>query len=278
MDIANLGTETQNYNSNSNEPIIFIGGLPGDAWASCDGHGTLEAIEVINELESAGILCCLVGVSALIYYGAGRRRVDWEVCVPTDLHDRANALFRTEFKSGIYDPFPPGHVQMESLHHTFPRFKLRGVGFWFLLIPSEDCHFECKPSNLERSKSGLPYPKLDVFAQSLLDMDDRVNLTDLVDGMDLSEEWALQNLDLDGTIDVDWAERKNVKIRSSVPLTETSCILELSAAPFSRREILMDILKKKSNRIGPEISKEYFVTRFRPRGSADPRSEGTHMK
>ncbi|KAL9089054.1 MAG: hypothetical protein Q9165_005867 [Trypethelium subeluteriae] len=293
MDVANLGTETQNDNFNSDKPLIFIGGLPGDAQASCDGKGTLEAIEVIKELESAGIPCCLVGISALIYYGAGRVRVvrtkvhssvkdksiltfqlqDWEVCVPTDLHDRAKAIFRTEFKSGIYDPFPPGHVQVGSLHHTFPRFKLRGVGFWFLLIPSEDCHFECKSPNLERSKSGLPYPKLDVFAQSLLDMDDRVNLTDLVDGMDLSEEWSLQNLVLDGTTDANWAERKNVKIRSSVPLTESSCLWELSAAPFSRREILMDILEKKSNRIGPERSKEYFVTRFRLRGSADPRSE-----
>lgn len=75
MDVANLGTETQNDNSNSNEPLIFLGGLPGDAQASCDGKGTLEAIEIINKLESAGIPCCLVGISALIYYGAGRLRM-----------------------------------------------------------------------------------------------------------------------------------------------------------------------------------------------------------
>lgn len=38
------------------------------------GHGTLEMLEVTRLLESAGITCCVVGISALIYYGAGRGR------------------------------------------------------------------------------------------------------------------------------------------------------------------------------------------------------------
>jgi hypothetical protein len=45
-------------------------GVPGDAQASCNGHGTLEILEITQILESAGIPCCIVGVSALKYFGA----------------------------------------------------------------------------------------------------------------------------------------------------------------------------------------------------------------
>lgn len=67
--------------------------------------------------------------------------------------------------------------------------------------------------------SGAPYPNLEVFAQSLLDTQRLVDLTDLVDGMNLTEEWGEQHLDLDKTSDVLYAEKKNEKIRASVPRT-----------------------------------------------------------
>lgn len=47
--------------------------------ASCGGHGTYEAKELIDMLEEHGIICCLVGVSALVFYGAERMR---HVCLP----------------------------------------------------------------------------------------------------------------------------------------------------------------------------------------------------
>lgn len=43
-------------------------------WPSFGGHGTLEALEVSQVLEENGIVCAFCGVSALIYYGAGRVR------------------------------------------------------------------------------------------------------------------------------------------------------------------------------------------------------------
>jgi len=43
-------------------------------WPSFGGHGTLEAFEVSRVLEENGIVCAFCGVSALIYYGAGRVR------------------------------------------------------------------------------------------------------------------------------------------------------------------------------------------------------------
>lgn len=41
---------------------------------SCGGHGTYEILEITRFLEHHGIESCLVGVSALIFYGAGRVR------------------------------------------------------------------------------------------------------------------------------------------------------------------------------------------------------------
>lgn len=138
------------------------------------------------------------------------------------------------------------------MYYAFPRFKMKGVSFWFLLVPSEDCYLDCKPSNFERSKMGLPCPKLELFAQSLLERGDRVALTDLVDGMNLTEEWGGLHLDLDGTNDIEWARRKNEKIRASVPLTEDSCLLELSVTPFSKKETWEQIVRGKTRRIGVE--------------------------
>lgn len=48
-----------------------------DEVPSCGGHGTLEILTITRFLEEHGIECCIVGVSALIYYGAGRVR---DVC------------------------------------------------------------------------------------------------------------------------------------------------------------------------------------------------------
>ena len=41
---------------------------------SYGGHGILEILEVTRFLEKHGIECCIVGVSALMFYGAGRVR------------------------------------------------------------------------------------------------------------------------------------------------------------------------------------------------------------
>lgn len=48
--------------------------FPDDKLVSFGGHGTLEAKEVIRILEDAGIISCICGVGALMFYGAGRVR------------------------------------------------------------------------------------------------------------------------------------------------------------------------------------------------------------
>lgn len=48
--------------------------FPDDRLASFGGHGTIEARQVTLILEDAGNRCCVCGVGALMYYGAGRVR------------------------------------------------------------------------------------------------------------------------------------------------------------------------------------------------------------
>jgi hypothetical protein len=50
---------------------------------------------------------------------------------------------------------------------------------------------------------------LDVLIQSFLETNDHVSLADVIDGSDVSEAWGVKNLDLEGEVDLDWAEWKN---------------------------------------------------------------------
>lgn len=61
-------------------------------------------------------------------------------------------------------------------------------------------------------------------------------LQDLVDGMDLTEQWGLDHLKLDAENDVAWARRKHEKKRASVPLSFSSCMMEVTTNPFNLKE------------------------------------------
>jgi hypothetical protein len=105
-------------------------------------------------------------------------------------------------------------------------------------VPSDDAHIECVTTNIERSQRDLPYPKLDVFAQSLLDTYNPVDLADLIDGMDLQDGWGEQNLDLEGNMDAEWAETMNEKISPSMDYDEDRLFLMLrSTEGTSKREL-----------------------------------------
>ncbi|KAK2797856.1 hypothetical protein FQN50_009061 [Emmonsiellopsis sp. PD_5] len=285
---------THSKNCEPPEPVISaVLGLPGDV--SPASGGTCEVLAITKILETAGICCCLVGISALKYYGAGRVRhvsitislverpiyavdfltsefKDWEICVPTRFVEKAAQIFESEPHTKMYQTYPPGKPQIGSLLHIFPRFKIKGVSLIFTIIPDEDAHLQCIPSNIERSRTGLPYPTLPVFAQSLVDVGDEVPLVDLIDGMDLSEGWGIENLDLDSTTDISWMEKKNQGIKESVPGQEISSVCELNVRCASKREIWIDFVRTKEKRIGAELPKEMFATRFRTHDDVDPRS------
>jgi len=243
--------------------------FPNDKLASYGGHGTLEILKVTQILEENSIPCCLAGTSALIYYGANRGRGDWHICVPTVQLDAVSSLLKSDPYTNDYISVRPFPIpQPGSLVHTFPRFKCNGVDLYFIIAPSKDCHFKCEPSNFQRSSNGLPYPKLDVFVQSLLDTHDMVALCDVVDGTNVSEEWGNEHLDLIGTNDMEWVEWKNNIINAQKDTCKLFC--QVGTAVHSLRETWEETVRGKEKRMGWKHHKELFATRFRLHSMEDP--------
>lgn len=115
--------------------------FPDDKLASFGGHSTLEAKEVIRILEDAGIISCICGVGALMFYGAGRVSSNREICVPSQLKERAEALLKSEKYASSYISLPPWPFPSSaSLSHTYTRFKAAAVSFYFVLVPLNNIH------------------------------------------------------------------------------------------------------------------------------------------
>ena len=193
---------------------------------------------------------------------------DWEICVQTEKLENAASLLRVKYAESYSPSEHSRPVQPTSLSHTFPRFKVIGVDLYFIIVPASDVHVNCTSSNIERSHSGVPYPKLAPFVQSALDRNDGVALCDLIDAQDLTEEWGEANLDLEGTIDVEWAKRKNTALSSS---GVESVVSLCSTAPIPRSKVWERCVRNKTRRLGFKNSKELYATKYRRHGSIDPR-------
>ena len=119
---------------------------------------------------------------------------------------------------------------------------------------------------------GLPYPKLEVFAQSLLATRDLVALPDLVDGMNLTEEWGGQYLQLNGKCDEAWGDRMHEKIVKSVSHREDRDFFAYCVVPQDLRETWREAVQGKSGRIGLELQDfPGVLTRYCFEGDVDPR-------
>ncbi|KAF5578920.1 hypothetical protein FPANT_9792 [Fusarium pseudoanthophilum] len=213
--------------------------------ASNNGHGTDDALAVTRILEAADIPCCMVGTCALIFYGAAR---DWEICVPTHLVDKAVALLQSELHAATYHVEEPWDKPSSSLIHNWKRFKHHETNFGFVIVPDRDVHIVCEPSNFTRSLRGLPYPKLHVFIQSCLDIGDELQLCDVIDGTDLPEEWGEENLELDGTNDVEWVIEANKRGRDSKD-EKFAKWSTFACNPRSRRALWQSYVRTKKDRL-----------------------------
>ena len=157
-----------------------------------------------------------------------------------------------------------------TLFGSYPRFKRIGVrDLFFRLVSAQAAHLRCEPTSFEWSKIGLPYPKLHRFVQSLLDTRDHGALTDTVDGMDLSEDWGFENLDLTYTDDDHWARWANERILRVDP---TATLKLISTDGFDRKAVWRRIVEGKQRRGGLKYPAEVYATRFRLHGSQDPRT------
>ncbi|KAL2813750.1 hypothetical protein BDW59DRAFT_176662 [Aspergillus cavernicola] len=231
------------YVSHIFDPLVI--GDPGD-----DVPSPQEVLEVVSILEGAGITFCVTQISALMYYGAPRVTSDRVLCVQNKDYERAVALF--ESRDDLLKPCGPLPLNSPTLlNHKYPRFKARGkIGFW-QLVPESYSHFDCKPENIEWSLGGIPYPKLHLYVQRAIDTKD---------GMDLSEDWGEENLNLDGTTDTKWLED----------------YYQAFCADFRERgkdeQIWERSVRNKQRRLGWKYPPERYATRYRKHGSTDPRT------
>ncbi|EFQ98225.1 hypothetical protein MGYG_01260 [Nannizzia gypsea CBS 118893] len=238
-------------------------GNPGDVDPS---HEQVTAI--VTTLQDANICCCFVHDYALIYYGARPNARDRVLCVPDSQLEKAVEIFTSNCHT--LEPCAPFPLRRRgSLDHKYSRFKAIGRTDFWLILPASYCHIACEPDNIEWSQGRLPYPKLHIYAQSLVDTMNKIDLAALVDGMDLTEEWGIEHLELDGNTDTDW--RKNMMKRfgdNSLTADSTSTLCR----PVSRLELWKEYVSSKESRMRWIHSPEYYSTRFRLRDSKDPRT------
>ncbi|KAI0508734.1 hypothetical protein F5B22DRAFT_381800 [Xylaria bambusicola] len=241
---------------------MFQIALPGDRRA---GHGIDEVLQVIETLKEAGIrCCCIVGGRALRYYGVPRVPTDWHICVPNDQFAAATAAI-TELDDK-YMQWREILPQLRSLLHTYPHFKLQGVGFCFYIMPASEYFVnDLDESMIERSLNNVPYPQLEVFAQSLITTQRWPELIQVVDGMDLTEEWGIENLNLGepSPAEAEYVVEKNKKLTG---------LARLRTKPIDRLEKWKTIVATKKDRIKFHLPKERYDTQFRRKGTTqDPR-------
>lgn len=114
------------------------------------------------------------------------------------------------------------------------------------------------------------------------------DIQDLVDGMDLTEEWGAEHLFSNETSSAAkedyarWVSNKNAQIRAGLPdevkndpLTAIlgTALYELGDDPIDFRENFNHLTRTRQERIGPEYPPGTFVTKFRAKCSPDPRTE-----
>ena len=120
---------------------------------------------------------------------------------------------------------------------------------------------------------GLPYPKLHLFVQSTIDTRDAVALADVIDGMDLSEQWGFANLDLTRQEDARWAQWANARMEEILKMTSATFFDRIPTGSFDRKAIWQDSVARKQSRGGWKYPKKLYATRFRMHGSQDPRTK-----
>jgi hypothetical protein len=186
--------------------------------------------------------------------------------VPTECLDDVAGKLQ---KSGKWEPFRPSAMTtVMEIDQSFPRFKRIVMACFLVVLSSQNCHIPCSFENIEQGQTGLPFPKLAVCVQSFLNTHNEVDLDDLVDGMNLTEEWGRENLKLDGVTDVEWAKWKNQKLKQ---INGEHCF-KWTERPINvrgtwERAVSADREKKAQ---GWKFS-QHPETRFWRRGQRDPR-------
>lgn len=162
---------------------------------------------------------------------------------------QAEAIIRA--RPDRYIPFAPDvRLEPDNPQCRWPRFKCVGLGLFFLLVPAREvCVAIEEEGSIVRGKTGLPFPSLPIFVRSLIDAENTLDLEDLVDGMNLSEEWAAAN---------------------GVHISDKT-YPDSHISPRSHWERLT---RTKQKRMGLKYNPRIYATRYRRHNERDPRKTG----
>lgn len=148
---------------------------------------------------------------------------------------------------------------------------MRGVGFSFWIGPSSECFVnDLHPDQFERSPFRVSYPKLAYFVQDMMDTQKWMEVQELVDGMDLDEEWGEENIDLDKPGEIEYAKKKNERIRGSLEKFPTNIPSTLRETPMDLRAKWRKLVRNKECRLPILAAKGRYITKYRRTGSLDP--------
>lgn len=161
----------------------------------------------------------------------------------------------------------PQSLQVASLAHLYHRFCVRGTDIHAVLVPSFDAHIEYDSIRIRSSNTGLPYPTLPILVQSFIDTHNDVALCDIIDGTNVSEEWGNDNLELDGTNDIEWADAMNERLYKASGDDVTALGAAIPTQIVERRSFWQCRVRGKSDRLGWTRPDELFDTRFHMKGA-----------
>ena len=222
-----------------------------------------DVLEIVSIFEEEGLRCCIFNEVALQYYGSERVRnvsvitrrnrgyiiislsQDWCICVPSPSLSTARDLLKV--RSQKYTPFAPDCRVADEPLSKWPRFKLVGIRLFVLLVPADEVRFAInQESSIARGKTGLPFPSLPAFVQSLLDSHNLLDLEDIIDAMNLDEGWAATN---------------GVEV-SDQPYPEVQ---------ISPKDAWEESTRTRQTRMGWKYDPKIYATRYRRHKEADPR-------
>lgn len=93
-----------------------------------------------------------------------------------------------------------------------------------------------------------------------------LELCDVIDGTNVSEEWGEQNLDLEGINDVEWAKEKNKRGKAF----DGKLMAFARDGRKSKREMWQSLVRTKKDRLDWTKPEDVFITQYRVIGVPDP--------
>lgn len=149
-----------------------------------------------------------------------------------------------------YTPFAPDCRVADEPLSKWPRFKVVGTKLFVLLVAADEVRFAIdQEGSIVRGKTGLPFPSLPAFVQSLLDSKNLLDLEDIIDAMNLGEDWAAGNS------------------------------VEVSDQPYpgvrmSPKQAWEKSTRTRQSRMGWKYDPKIYATRYRRYKERDPRETG----